>query len=172
MSNGLRKLLRKAQKLLGRRQGIPGRTFVRNQGCYNCVHFCRPGEPLFEQHKIATGVRDVNYFVKEQGLTPDQAAARIAHRESTMAARGAGLCLGGGSQADFVSARYLCSKWVGRVAVDKTQGGVDPLPDELKDQLGDPSRANPAAAAIERVGSERRSGPSIETLKGFKKPVS
>lgn len=142
MSNGLRKLLRKTREFLrGRkeREPLPGRTFVRSQGCWNCAHFDQG--PLFEQHKITTGMRDVRVLVEEKGNTPEQAARYAGLRERQFQERGAGLCLGGGSKADFVSAKYLCSKWSakkGAAPIDRYGGGADLLPEELKEVLGDP----------------------------------
>jgi hypothetical protein len=138
MSNGLRKLLRKAKDFLREKRqkpSLPGRVFVRAQGCWNCSGFDQG--PLFEQQKVATGMRDVRVLVS-QGRTPDEAASAIGSRQRLLLAHGAGLCLRGGSKGDFVSAKYLCDKWQGRVAVDRFGGGIDPLPEELKEQLGDP----------------------------------
>lgn len=138
MSNALRKLLRKAKDFFGskNKQPLPGRTFVRNQGCWNCVSGVFDG-PILEKAKMTTGMRDVKIMMRE-GKTVEQTAAIIAMRDVKLTERGAGVCLRGAPHGgDFVSPKLLCSRWVGRVGVNKFTGGVDDLPEELADKLGD-----------------------------------
>ncbi len=135
----IKKFLERGKKWLKDRkvrEPLPGRTVVRSHGCWNCKAF-ENGE-LYEKHKLSTGLRDVRVLTS-QGKTQGQIANIIAGRETRLREAGAGICLGGGSKGDFVSSRYLCDRWVGRVGVDRFTGGIDPLPEELKDAVDTPS---------------------------------
>jgi hypothetical protein len=146
---GINRLLKKSQKFLrekGIKDGLPGRTFVKSQGCWCCVHFDR-GE-IYEKRKIDTGLRDVRALA-EQGRTQNEIAHIMAGREVKLEEAGAGICLGGGAKGDFVSARYMCDKWTGRVAIDRHGDGLDPLPEEIKDMLGDNSKPEPPSVDLE-----------------------
>lgn len=113
---------------------LPGRTFVRNQGCYNCMNFAGPDSKLYQSHRTARRQADVRELL-ERGVTLERAERRVAACDRYLALKGFGVCWAGGGQADFVEARFLCEKWKGRV---RTEAKMDPTAAELKDLLGDP----------------------------------
>ena len=159
MSNALRKLLRKTKNFLGRKKApIPGRTFIRNQGCYNCVSGVFEG-PLLEQHLMTTGMRDVRLML-EEGKTHEQAALCIALRNRKLEEKKGGLCMKGAPHGgDFVVPKLLCSRWVGRVGVNKFAGGVDDLPEELADKLGDKDDTrSPFEVSADKLRAQKAEG--------------
>lgn len=126
-------------------QPIPGRTFERTQGCWNCIHFdagdkakkyfsaCKDRDMLIAARFAAEhplGVRAPKVL---------QIAKTIDEAEAAIATGTFGICTGGGVTSDFVHNAHLCNKWTGAVgaSVARAGGKADDLPDEMKDKLGD-----------------------------------
>jgi hypothetical protein len=114
---------------------LPGRTVVRNQGCWNCTYW--NNEQLYNSHRLTRRMADIKALL-EQGLPLEVAEKKLRAGDHYMQVFSYGICLSGGGEADFVPARFKCAKWksLGGAGTDAPQ---DPLVDELKDMIGDPT---------------------------------
>lgn len=130
MSNVIRKI--------NRGGGLPGRTFERTQGCWNCIHY-------------DVGERSRNYWF-QKAKPRDEGHAKAYEFEGKMdAARAvrqtiedaerailtgkAGMCSAGKAKSEYVMSAYLCNHWSGRTgaSVAREGGAPDLLPAELRD---------------------------------------
>lgn len=74
----------------------------------------------------------------DSGLPLVEAEKLLQTADRYMVIFNCGVCLAGGAQADFVPARFKCHQWSGRAGL-RTEARQDPLADELRDMLGDPT---------------------------------
>ena len=114
---------------------IPGRTFIRNQGCWNCKHFEQG--PLYSSHRLTRRLADMKVLLG-RGVPFEQAERDLKAGDHYMSRFNYGICLGGGTGADFVPARFKCHRWSGRGGL-RTEARQDDLVEDLKDKLGDPT---------------------------------
>lgn len=158
MSNVLRKIQRQ-----GRDAGmLPGRTFQRTQGCWNCVHF-RTGREVHKFFVTVCKPRDEKVAESYIALgTPEGRKAAGEMRELLKAANaaiksnGLGMCAIGKPQSDFVAHNYLCEDgWTGAAGASLAREGAKPdlTPGELKD-IVDGSNPDGGAGAVEEAASE------------------
>jgi hypothetical protein len=158
MSNVLRKIQRN-----GRDAGmLPGRTFERTQGCWNCIHFksgedahrffvkvCKPRDEAAMQSYIATG--------QPQAAEEMRQLLRLANK--AIKTGGLGMCSKGkgapdknGKPSDFVAHNYLCDDgWTGAQGASIARAGAAPdkTADELKDIIDGSNQDGGEAAASE-----------------------
>ena len=134
-------VLKTVQNSQGRSAGaIPGRTFERTQGCYNCAHF-ENGEKSKLYWINTCRPRDVGH-VKAYELEGKIAAAKeladtIKASDAAIKAGVAGLCLAGKVKSEYVVHNYLCDGWSARqgASIAREGGAPDLLPEEIRDRV-------------------------------------
>lgn len=153
MSNGLRKIERG-----GRPAGmLPGRTFERTQGCWNCIHFvtgreaqkywlytCRPKDEATAKSYEAAGVPQAAMEMRE--LMKAASAA--------IKGNGMGMCRANKAPSDFVVHNYLCEDgWTGAAGASLAREGAKPdmTPGEMKEIVDGSSDQE---AAVEEAVTE------------------
>lgn len=133
---------------------LPGRVFERTMGCFNCVHFengraSREFFQLAKRRDLATA----NVIEKQDRRGRNspkvlQIRQMVHDAEENVKAGLSGLCLSKkaesereatGKKSDFFVDTFLCHHWSGKVgvSVDRAGSGLDTLPDELRDKIGD-----------------------------------
>jgi len=135
----------------GRVVPLPGRTFERSQGCWNCIHFdndtkARAFWAACRKRDLATAA--LVAAADPRGMASPRAANIVRTVEAAdvgIAAGSFGMCLdpkrdaqeGEGSAGDFVQASYLCNHWTGAQGASVARAGdrADDLPQELEDKL-------------------------------------
>lgn len=130
MSNVLRKIARGG--------GLPGRTFERVQGCWNCVHFDtgeRSRNYWFQKAKPRDEGHAKAYEFEGKLEAAKMVRKTIAEAEKAVLSGKAGMCAKGQAKSEYVMDAYLCNNWSGRTgaSVAREGGAPDLLPDELKD---------------------------------------
>lgn len=132
---------------------LPGRTFARSQGCFNCRHF-DIGERAqnfweadmltFAEHQIRTGLEN-GYplaVVQQEVVLRMQASNRL------FAPPKAGLCTSvfGKTEGKYTMRTFLDTCWTAKQGVRENHQPLDMLVDEMKDRLGDFSKPAEASA--------------------------
>jgi hypothetical protein len=135
MSNKLHKIQRD-----GRDAGmLPGRTFEKTQGCWNCIHFvtgrearkfwlyaCRPKDEATAKSYEAAGVPQAAFEMRQLMKLAGEA----------IKTGGLGMCKIGKPPSDFVAHNYLCEDgWTGKQGASLAREGAAPdlTPGELRD---------------------------------------
>lgn len=136
MSNVLRKVQRN-----GRDAGaIPGRTFERTQGCWNCKNFDN-GDKAKAYWRDVCRPRDLRhaqaYEVAGNKKAAQETRDTIKAADEAIKAGVAGLCMIGKAKSDFVVHSFLCDSWSGALgaSVAREGGAPDLLPAELKERV-------------------------------------
>jgi len=121
-------------------EAVPkNRIHVREHGCWNCTHWeCGS---LAEKHYQVRRQADAGTLLARR-LDAGQPfayamreVARVLRRmDEAVKPPISGLCLAGGTRADFVLPGFICDRWTGRIGVD---GPIEKLPGELYDRLGE-----------------------------------
>lgn len=119
----------------------PERRVERARGCWNCMHFDTGSKALAYLDDCRRRDRAV---LTEQGYDEDAIKAHLGRINQSVGANIGvwGLCttkdtrLDSGAGDDFTHHAYLCSRWTGRLVIPASEG-LDKLPDELWDRLGE-----------------------------------
>lgn len=132
MSNVIRQINRKG--------GLPGRTFERTQGCWNCIHFDN-GErsktywrnvarPRDDQRAKAHEIAGNHKVAAEMTSTIDTA-------EKAIMLGVVGICGAGKVNSEYVANNYLCDGWTGKQGASLAREGAKPdlLPEELREEV-------------------------------------
>jgi hypothetical protein len=150
--------------------GLPGRTFERKQGCWNCLH----ADHGVRYHKLAADRKKIEeQAYKRAGMPPAKAKAKATAVYNMLISKAGHLvmCQVGGVDTHFVANKHLCGKWTGQVGVVGSFEGekFDPLPEELYDRLGE----NPAEtrARIEARGAARAKLPEVIDASASEEPA-
>ena len=121
-----------------------GRTFERQQGCWNCTAF-EAGE-LYVKRAKECRERDVVALLRggpdrpPRPLADAKRVAEVTYKVIITKRGWFGLCMKGQVRGDFVACKHLCDKWSGRQGVkgSRTPGApADPLVEELYEKLGE-----------------------------------
>jgi hypothetical protein len=123
---------------------LPGRTFSRRQGCFNCRHFDVGDKAqnaweadmlAYAEDQIRTGLENgyPNETVKREVVL------RVQSRNRLYAPPKAGLCTSvfGKTQGKYTMATFLAECWTAKQGVREAHQPLDMLVDEMKDRLGD-----------------------------------
>jgi hypothetical protein len=124
---------------------LKGRTFERTQGCWNCLRWenqelARKRWQDCERAELAAA--EAIRLVDPRGEAAPkylQIRKTVAQGRQMVFSGRFGVCLAGGVETDFVEAAHLCEKWSAKTGASIARAGAapDPLPDELKDKVGD-----------------------------------
>lgn len=153
MSNVIRKVQRQ-----GRDAGmIPGRTFEKTQGCWNCIHYvtgkkaidffngtCKPRDKAAMESYIAVG----------QHQAADEMKQLLKLAGKAIKTGGLGMCGIGKPKTDFVAHNFLCEDgWTGAQGASMAREGAKPdlTPGELKDIV---DGSGDAESAVEEAVAE------------------
>ena len=114
---------------------LKGRSFTRKIGCWNCISWnC---EEMARARWIQQMASDLRKYL-EAGDSVEAAEKKIAYYSARFGPPKTGICLKGKGGADFVSAKYLCRHWNGRINPRDYPGEkLDATPQELRAKLGD-----------------------------------
>lgn len=126
--------------------GMPDRTFVRGQGCWNCVHAKPPGPRWFDQRQQKL---DYALRIALQSQLKENDPEVVKIRRTVEMIDGAvlrgdvfvcdvGKTAAGEPVGDFVTSAFLCGRWSGRDGASLARadhGKLDELPEELRERV-------------------------------------
>lgn len=135
--------------------GMPDRTFVRGQGCWNCIHAKDPAPRWLDQRQ-----QKLDYALRVALQTPrgenDPEIVKIRRTVEMIdgaVARGdvfvcaKGKTANGEPVGDFVTSAFMCDRWSGRDGASLARaddGKLDELPEELRERIDGPDPINVA----------------------------
>lgn len=132
-----------ARALIDRTQApLPGRSFYRDKGCYNCLNWNRDKaknmwavkgpERLAQAVKLALELPGGENHLSVKAIRHEVAMIDHAIQSGAFA-----VCSAGKSKADLVIHNYLCDGWSGVTGARDAKDGftTDMLPEELNERL-------------------------------------
>lgn len=154
------------RSLLGVPQsGLPDRTFVRHQGCWNCVNAKTPVDRWRAKRE-----QKLNYALQIAAESflgenhPEVVKVRRtveliddAVRQGSIFVCDVGRTATGEPVADFTTSAFLCDRWSGRDGASLARadnGKLDELPEELRERIDGPDPITPAQLIEQTKGTE------------------
>jgi hypothetical protein len=127
---------------------LPGRSFVRERGCWNCASFSREKAlALWNGQRPGKLAEATALALNSPKGEKDAGVVKIRHYvgmlDHSVSSGAFAVCAAGHSKADLVIHSYMCDHWTAAVGTSArdTQAAGDLPVDELRDVLDGPKAA-------------------------------